>query len=176
MIEIITVVDKNDKVIGSKERGTELLDDIYRVVCLWVENSEGKILLAKRASTKVHNPGKWCSAVTGTVAYDDSYDETMVREAMEELGIVGAEFHKIIKKFVQTNYKYFAQYYKVILDYDLDKFVVQDDEVAEIRWFSELELQQMFHENPEKFVDSMPEVLKIYLPNFFNEIVNPWKS
>ena len=162
MAEVITIVDENDKVIGSKERGTELPDDIYRIVCLWVENSEGKVLLAKRASTKVHHPDKWCSAVAGTVAYDDSYDETMKREAMEELGVTGVDFQKITKKFIQTDYKYFAQYYKVTLDYDLDKFVVQDDEVAEIRWLSESELRQMFHENPEKFVGSMPEVFKVY--------------
>lgn len=163
MTEIITVVDRNDKVIGSKERDSELSDDIYRVVCLWVENSKGEILLAKRASTKAHHPDKWCSAVTGTVAYDDSYDNTIQREAMEELGIVGVNFQKITKKFIQTRYKYFAQYYKVILDYDLNKFMLQDDEVAEIRWFSEIELWQMFLESPEKFVDSMPEVFKVYL-------------
>ncbi|HWZ66027.1 MAG TPA: hypothetical protein VNX65_04555 [Patescibacteria group bacterium] len=40
----IIIVNENDQVIGHKERGTLVKEDIYRVAALWVTNSQGKIL------------------------------------------------------------------------------------------------------------------------------------
>jgi isopentenyl-diphosphate delta-isomerase len=160
--EIITIVDKNDNVIDAKERGTELLSDIYRVATLWIYNSRDEILLAKRALTKKHNPGQWGPAVAGTVAYNDSYDDTIKREAMEELGVIGINFEKSVKIFSQSHYHHFTQFYKVIIDYNLDDFIVQADEVDQVKWFSLSELRKLVQEKPELFIDSMSEIIKIF--------------
>jgi len=48
----IIIVNKNDKIIGYKERGTLKSSDIYRVSSLWIQNSQGKILLAQRSFNK----------------------------------------------------------------------------------------------------------------------------
>ena len=39
--EKIVIVDENDDVIGHKERGAIMQDDIYRVAALWITNSNG---------------------------------------------------------------------------------------------------------------------------------------
>lgn len=162
MSELTTIVDENDVIIGSKPRKLLLHTDIYRVACLWVENSKDEVLLAKRALTKLHHPGVWGPGVAGTVEYNDSYDDTMYREAFEGLGIIDVTFEKIIKKLWKADYYHFTQYYKVVLDYDLSQFVVQQDEVAEIKWFSKDELRRLLVDSPEMFLPSIASLLEIY--------------
>ncbi len=81
MSEEISIVDENDNIITCKFRKCLTPKDIYRVSALWIKNSKGEILLAKRVLTKLHNPGKWGSAVEGTVPKGESYKETLIREA-----------------------------------------------------------------------------------------------
>lgn len=155
----ITIVDENDNVIGSKERESITKDDIYRVTCLWITNSKGQILLAKRAMTKSHDPGKWGPAVAGTVEEGESYDEVMVREAFEELGLRDIPMQKTKKIFSVSNWKHFTQCYTTELDYSLDQFVVQEDEVDEIKWFDRDELIRLVREKSEMFIQTMPNVM-----------------
>ena len=56
MTEQIIIVNDLDKVIGYKERDKMTSKDIYRVSVLWIINSKGEILLAKRALTKKSDP------------------------------------------------------------------------------------------------------------------------
>jgi len=55
----VIMVDKNDNVVGSKERDSVGSGDIYRTSALWVTNSGGDILVAQRAFKKKNDPGKW---------------------------------------------------------------------------------------------------------------------
>ena len=62
----IVIVNENDEIIGSKERGTLNQSDIYRVSALWIQNSKGEILLAQRSFNKkrvleIHKAKKWSS-------------------------------------------------------------------------------------------------------------------
>ena len=85
--EEILVVDDKDRIVDHKPRSEVDEKDLrYRVSALWIKNSEGKSLLARRAYTKAHNPGKWGPAAAGTVPIGESYIDTMKREAKEELG------------------------------------------------------------------------------------------
>ncbi len=63
----IIIVDENDNIIGSKDFDKMKPSDVYRVSSLWITNSKGETLLAKRAFNKLHSPGKWGTAVSGTV-------------------------------------------------------------------------------------------------------------
>lgn len=46
------IVDENDQIIGHKFREEIVQTDIYRVAALWITNSKGDILLARRALSK----------------------------------------------------------------------------------------------------------------------------
>jgi len=87
--EKIFIVNEQDEVIGYKERNLITRDDIYRVAGLWITNSRGDILLARRAFSKTHDPGKWGPAVSGTIAANETYEENIIKEAEEELGLTG---------------------------------------------------------------------------------------
>ncbi len=154
MVEII-IVNENDDMIGTKERGTLESGDIYRVLALWVEDSNGDILLAKRALTKKHHPGRWGPAVAGTNDVGESYKSNIIKEAEEEIGLKDCEFKLGKKKRVSGEYDYFCQWYFVVVDKNLDEFTIQKDEVVEIKWFKRDELLKKLNESPDKFVNAL---------------------
>ena len=89
MSDRIVVVDEEDNVVGAELRS--IVDEKglrYRVSGLWLRNSRGEVLLARRALTKTHYPGRWGPAVAGTVEEGESYEQNIVKEAEEELGLI----------------------------------------------------------------------------------------
>ena len=159
----IVIVDKNDKIIGHKDRGSLKKEDIYRVSILWITNSLGEILLAKRHHTKIHNPGKWGPSVAGTVEEGETYKENIIKEAEEELALknIKPEFGQKTK--TDNEYHHFNQLYILNIDKEIDEFKIQEDEVEEIKWFSARELSKQLQEYPEKFLPKMKKYLDILL-------------
>lgn len=154
---MFTIVNEQDEVIGHKQREEILQDDIYRVAALWLKNSNGDVLLARRAYTKSHDPGKWGPAVAGTVEEGETYEQNIYKEAEEELGLVGALLKEASKDRRSGKHNYFAQWFYAVVDKPVEEFNIQEDEVAEIKWFSRDELRRMVKEGPEDFLTSVRE-------------------
>lgn len=159
----IIIVDKNDNVVGLKEWENLKNEDIYRVSALWVENSKGEVLLARRALTKSHSPGKWGPAVAGTVENKETYDSNIIKEAEEELGLKNLEFLKGPKIKISGKHNYFLQWYLLKIDKSLEDFKIQKSEVEEIRWFSKDELRKKISANPDEFIVSTNQWIKLFL-------------
>lgn len=83
----IIVVDGRDEIIGYKVFKSMRKDDIYRASALWIANSQGEVLIAKRHRLKLHNPLKWGPAVSGTLEEGETYESNILKEAEEELGL-----------------------------------------------------------------------------------------
>ncbi|OGI18971.1 MAG: hypothetical protein A3J06_04570 [Candidatus Moranbacteria bacterium RIFCSPLOWO2_02_FULL_48_19] len=158
----IIIVDEEDNIIGCKERETAVLEDIYRVSALWVTNSQGKILLAKRALTKSHSPGEWGPAVAGTVEKGEEYLGNIIKEAEEEIGLKDIVPQVGSKERTRTRYNYFCQWYFLVVDKTLDEFVIDESEVAEVRWFTKDELQKEIQADPTKFLKSMQHLVELF--------------
>lgn len=148
----IPIVDENDNIIEYRERDNRDTDSIYRVSSLWITDADGKVLLARRAINKSHDPGKWGPAVAGTVEEGESYEENIIKEAEEELGLKDIKPIAGIKKFRKTKWGYFVQEYLLTLPTGFNDFKIAEDEVAEVKWFSEVELKQQLKENPNDFL------------------------
>jgi isopentenyl-diphosphate delta-isomerase len=162
----IVIVDENDNVIGSKDRGTLETNDIYRVSALWITNTNGEILLARRHRSKSHHPRKWGPAVAGTVEEGETYEKNIVKEAEEELGLNLNDFTFGPKLKTENEYKHFTQWYFSTLDKNIDEFKIQEDEVEEIKWFSKEELKRQQEENAEEFLPSMKKYFDLFVPKF----------
>jgi len=160
----IIIVNENDEIIEHKERETIKTKDIYRVSALWITNSNNEILLAKRHSKKSHDPGKWGPAVAGTVDENETYKENIIKEAEEELGLKNIGFEKGPKQRIQGKHQYFCQWYLLKIDKNIEEFKVQEEEIEEIKWFSEKELKEKINSNPEMFIESMSQWIKLFLP------------
>ncbi|MGA1874970.1 MAG: NUDIX hydrolase [bacterium] len=88
--DCLEVVNPLGEVIGlaprSKCHGDPSL--IHRVSHILVFNSQGLILLQKRAMNKDIQPGKWDTSVGGHLDIGEGFEEAAYREMREELGII----------------------------------------------------------------------------------------
>lgn len=163
-MEKIIIVNENDEIVGYKNRDEVGMKDIYRVSGLWVENSNGDILLAQRAFSKKNNPGKWGPAVAGTVAKGETYDSNIIKEAQEEIGLSGFAFEKGEKVRAYGKHNHFTQWYKLVLDCDVEKFEIAKDEVENLKRFTQKELFKEFKNNPDNFLESLERNLNLLHP------------
>ena len=107
----IIIVNDQDEIMGHKERGTLVSEDIYRVAGLWVTNSNGNILLAQRQLGKRNDPGKWGPAVAGTVDEGETYESNIIKEAEEEIGLEDISPTKSKKRRYTGEHNYFCQWF-----------------------------------------------------------------
>lgn len=87
--EWLPVVDEEGRILGKASRslchrGSRIL---HPVVHLHLLDKAGSIFLQKRAMTKLVQPGKWDTAVGGHIAFGESLEDSLKREASEEIGL-----------------------------------------------------------------------------------------
>lgn len=162
--EKIIIVNDKDEIIEYKQRGTLKQTDIYRVSALWVQNSKGDILLAQRSFNKKNNPGQWGPAVAGTNDKGESYKSNIIKEAKEEIGLENYPFQKSFYKFTDGEFRYFVQWFFVIIDKEIKEFTLLKEEVEKIKWFSKKELNEELDKYPDKFLKNMKKIF-----DFFNK-------
>ncbi len=156
----IPIVNEQDEIISYKEREETTREDIRRIVALHVFNEKGEVLIAKRQSTKTIDPNLWGPAVAGTVDEGFDYDQTVLKEAEEEIGL--SDIHPIFlkKMFYEThNARRFTGVYYVTINSKERELQLQEEEVAEIRWMSFVELETWFMERPQDFVPSFQRTI-----------------
>lgn len=86
--EIVSIVDRDDNVIDEVPRHVMRSQSLrHRVTYIFVFDSSGRLLVQKRTPSKDLYPGYFDLAAGGVVCAGESYEESSVREAGEELGI-----------------------------------------------------------------------------------------
>jgi len=160
--EKIIVVDENDKIIGYKERRTLNQSDIYRVSALWIQDSKGAILLARRKLNKKNDPGKWGPAVAGTNNKGESYESNIIKEAEEEIGLRNHHFQKFDKIRYSGKHNYFCQWFGLVIDKKLEEFTIQKSEVEQIKWFKKDKLLKELDGSPNNFLKSIKDYIDLF--------------
>lgn len=164
----IAIVNEHDEVIGSVEREERKPEQLYRVAALWLTNAKGEILMAQRALTKKHDPGVWGPAVAGTVEADETYESNIVKEIREEIGLSVQTAELAVGPHIRIHKPqggYFAQYFLLSREVQAEEFAIKLDEVAQVRWFTKVELRALFAEHPEQFTPAAGQ----WLPGFLSE-------
>jgi isopentenyldiphosphate isomerase len=170
----IVIVDDTDTVIGAKEYWALEPGDVYRASALWLTNSRGDVLMAQRAFTKIKDPGVWGPAVAGTVDEGESYDDNIVKEIREEIGleIPLSQLKRGPKIRIKNRpNECFGQWYLYTIDKNAEDFVLQKEEVIQVKWFAPAELLQAVRSRSEEFVYSLPQ----WIPHLLNPMVSPTK-
>jgi isopentenyldiphosphate isomerase len=159
----IVIVDKNDKPIDLKTYDELKYDDIYRVSALWLADINGNdVLITQRKWTKHHDPGKWMAAASGTVDEGETYEQNVVKEIEEEIGLTNLDLAVGPKEFVaDKKHKFFVQWFSATVDKSKVSIKIQKEEVEAYSWINKVELVQDVEEHPGKYVPSMPNALKI---------------
>ncbi len=169
MEELLDVFDINGKFLGVKSRKfchSENPGVFHKPVWIWIKNSKGEILVQKRSMLKKQNAGKWDMPAAGHVDAGESCIEGCMRETKEELGIdAKKEDFVFLKEWVCLSEWELAQVYLLKTNMKEEDFVLQKEEVEEVRWlkyddFVKLLYSDDFCAHDKAYKDWVVDVLK----------------
>ena len=110
----------------------------------WVYNSKNEILVQKRASSKKLYPDYWDMSCAGHIDAGESIVQGVIREAKEEIGIdVKEEDLEFIFEYIEDKNGELGQVYFIKVDKEIDEFVLQKEEVSEVKWVKLDEFKEM---------------------------------
>lgn len=87
--EYLDILDENGNKTGESRSYEEAHEKglIHRTVHVWILNTEGKVLIQKRAKDRRAHPGHWDISAAGHISAGQTSLEAARREVLEELGI-----------------------------------------------------------------------------------------
>ncbi len=129
MEEVVPIIDREDKIVDQVPRSVMRSQGLrHRVTYIFVFDSTGKIFVQKRTDTKDLYPGYFDLAAGGVVCVGESYEESALREAEEELGIRDQPLQSHFKfYFEEAGNRCWGKVFSCIHD---GPFELQKEEVA----------------------------------------------
>lgn len=135
----------------------------YRtVVHVCVFNTQGRLLIQRRAMEKYIWPGRWDVSAAGGVEAGETSRQAAEREFQEELGwplnLTG------LRPSVTVNFDGgFDDFYILMQDLDISALTLQKEEVSEVRWAGLEEILSMIDQDafavyPKGFVQFLFEM------------------
>ena len=123
-------------------RGSRMQPGDYHLVAdMWIMNSQRQVLIQKRSYNKETAPGKWSCTGGSVVAGEDTYT-AMRREVEEELG-VAPDLQNTRLAFSCHGKNSIKDVYLIRQDIADTAFVLQKEEVLQVRWVSLPELKAL---------------------------------
>jgi len=163
---LITIVDENNRVIGSAPRNEVVAKGIWhRIVVVLVFNTKGQIYIQKRAPHVQSSPNLWDHSAAGHVDAEEEPDEAAKRELKEELGII-AEGLKYISTYTTQRSegdKHYNRYWYLYTHTSDEIFSLQEEEVAEGKFVDISWLEQQLLTNPDIYTDGIKKSIEMYV-------------
>lgn len=164
MSEIIVFVDENDNVIGSGTREEAFSKGIiHRISRIYLRNTKGEYLIAKRSMRMTTNPGLWGESVAGHVDEGEGYRDAAVREMREEIGVEGVELKeagKFYEEIVDGNGRQRKRWSQVFVGEYEGPVVIDEAEVSETKWVKKDDLTCLMQKNPNEFTTGGVQALR----------------
>lgn len=152
--EEVILVNENDEAIGVEEKfTTHLLGALHRAFSIFIFNSDGQLLLQKRAGTKYHSGGLWSNTCCGHPRPGESTEGASRRRLYEEMG-----FDCELKEVFDFIYR--AELDGGLSEHEYDHVLVgrfdgkpnpNRDEVDDWKWVGLPELKLDIQRNPDAF-------------------------
>jgi isopentenyl-diphosphate Delta-isomerase len=160
---LIPLVDNDDQIIGHEEKlKVHQLGLLHRAFSILIYNSEGKMLIHKRALGKYHSPGLWTNTCCGHPNKDESMESATKRRLYEEMGIVCDLNYKF-------TFSYTASFDNGLIENEIDHvytgkfdndFIINQEEVCEYEWLDNEDIKERVSKNPSEFTFWFKEILK----------------
>lgn len=153
-MELLEYFDEsNEKILGIEER--EFIHDNnlwHREVAVWVVNEKNELLLERRSPNKRQGANK-LSIVAGHVDVKEEEILAAKRELSEEVGLnVNIDELKLIGiyKNDKENNKCFSYTYLVKTDKKIDEYILQEEEVSDVKYITIEKLEERIRELDEE--------------------------
>ena len=161
-LEYFDVVNSEDQVIDCKTRAEVHRDNLlHRSVHAIVMNDNNEVFLQLRAPHRDNNPNLWDSSVAGHLQSGETYDQAMVREVQEEIGIqLNSTPQRLFKlqASAQTDYE-FCWIYRFVHN---GPFEIDTHEAVEGRWFHTTELDRWIEHSPQDLTSAFRLIWQKY--------------
>ena len=145
MAEYWDLYDANRNPLGRTiKRGDAFAEGEYYVCCeVWMQNSEGKLLMTQRHPDKKAG-GLW-EFTGGGVLVGETTKQAALRELEEELGVTAKEKDLSLLDVYQHK-NYFMDIFVAKMDVETSSLVLQRSEVVDAKWVSHEEILKMIEE------------------------------
>jgi len=153
-MEHVILVDEQDNAIGTMEKHQAHVEGLlHRAFSVFIFNSEKKLLLQKRASSKYHCGGLWTNTCCSHPRENENTQEAANRRLYEEMGLQSS----LTPLFTFT---YKSEFDNGLTEHEIDHvFFGSTDEIPKInsievenyRYVSIEELQLEIKESPQNF-------------------------
>lgn len=154
MTEYVVLVDEKDNEIGTEEKIKAHEDGkLHRAFSIFVFNTEGKLLLQRRALSKYHCGGLWTNTCCSHPRKGELLEKAVHRRLKEEMG-----FDCELKEIFSFLYK--AEFDNGLTENELDHVfigifegepLINKDEVEEFKWMGMDDLNKDISENPKSY-------------------------
>lgn len=137
-MELIDIVDENGNFTGQVMDKEEAHDKnlLHNEVAVFIINNNKQVLLQKRSANKRFNPNKW-ALCAGHVDTGESLESAALRELKEEVGITTKELKPFAERefTIRDSNSHITYFYYVKSNLDENDFLIQEEELSEVKWF-----------------------------------------
>ena len=147
---------------------------MLEIAVLWFMSKEKELLLAQRSATKKFHPSEWGPTVTGTAEDGETPEQTLVREVEEELGLKsGVDYSPKFLFKVDFNHqdgrvRRFSIFYDIVEKNIVDKFKLDVDEVAGVKWLPMEKIKELLLVETNEFKMAIVPSAKDVWPKTFH--------
>lgn len=161
--ELLDIVDEQDRVVNVLPRSVVYEQKLFvhiRSVWLMLKNVHGQLWIPRRSYSRTCLPGYLDGSVVGHVSSGEKYEQAMIREAMEEVGLNMHEVsYKLLGKLTPKKDRSFCftQVYEAMIDQAPQHW--NKEEFCEWFWLTPQELLQKCNDG-DMHKNSLPTILK----------------
>lgn len=168
---LVQVVDEDDNPIGGATKAELHANGLrHRVSRIILEDEGGNVLLRRRRDNDGRIwEGCWDTSAAGHVDEGEAHYEAALREMSEEIGLTDIVLNEVAHYKTDGEYKgrllnRWNRLYRAVIPQGTSLHL-QEEEVAEVKWFTPDELRQLVEDNPDKISDGLLEAYKIMYRN-----------
>lgn len=150
----VTYVDENDNEIGSGLLKSAIEKGIaVRIARVFLQNSQGKILIQKRSENHPWLPGRWDHSASGHVDAGETYMEAAIRELQEEVGITNVKLSQSGKFYIveRGGFGMKKSFNMIFIGKFEGNVKIDNIEVTDYRWASPKDIKKEIKDNPDAF-------------------------
>ncbi len=165
-MEEVILVDENGRQTGTGEKiKTHKEGKLHRAISVFVLNSNGELLIQKRAKNKYHSGGLWTNTCCSHPRPDESTKDAAMRRLKEEMG-----FSCKLKEAFSFTYR--IKFDNGLSEHEYDHvFIGRFDgqpkpspkEVEEWKWMDPEELRKDIAEHPENYTYWLKAVIDRFI-------------